>query len=419
MMQLEKVHYYTEKFLVIFLIAVCVTIYFKPAYDKNAFFLCSNVCLAVLLAWRFIIKYDTLNPLPKSLVLVLFLFLLYVSVSALMSDNHYWSFIFLRQYRFLILGGLLFTAPLRDRSRKHILVIIFIAAAIAGLVGIAQSFGLMHMARIERAEGFADNPLIYASILAIVCGLTMLMLLMPKTHMLTSKKDFYFLVVVVFLTFCGVVLSESRGVWIGLLIAPVITLFFHNRRKAFVLLFSFIAVFGVILLFSNVLKQRAVLIVTSVYTEDALGSTGTRFELWKGSLLIFKEHPLLGVGLGDFQSNIEKLIMENKLKKIDTTIHAHNIFLQALATGGIIGLTLMVAFLASLIRWGIKRIQENGGIGGYSIILITVLFMVAGLTETETQNTFFFCASCLVIGLIGPYGASNSNSPLSSALKSS
>lgn len=398
-----------EKFLVISLVGFSITTFFS-AYDRGYFYFFSVLSLIVLLFWRYILKYISFNPLPKPLFIVSLLFILLTSASALMSDSQYWAFLFLRQYRFLILGGLLFTAPLRYSYRKHIVVIFFISAAIAGGIGILQYFGFAWAS--DRPSGFSGNAIIYAPILAVACTASIIMIFLPKTDLLFSKKEFYFLMIVAFLTLSGVILAQTRGAWLALFAASVITLFLYDRRKAFICFFSFVTLFVIIFLTSSALKQRAASIVTSFYTEDETGSTGSRLELWKGSLLIFKEHPVLGTGLGDFRSDIEKLISDKKLKQIVTTCHAHNIYLQVLATRGVIGLTLLGALFIFLMRWGIKRIRENPGIGGYVIVLSTLVIMINGLTANCIEDTQFVAASSLVIGLLGPFGveASNQNS---------
>jgi O-antigen ligase len=149
------------------------------------------------------------------------------------------------------------------------------------------------------------------------------------------------------------------------------------------------------------LKEKATSIVTSFYTEDEKGSTGSRVELWKGALLIFKESPLMGVGTGNFESSIKRLVHEKKLKKTPTLVHAHNIFLQALATRGVFGIITTLGLFIALIKWGTEEIRNHGSVGGYIIILSTAFTMISGLTENNIEFTRFLAAYCFTIGLFG------------------
>ncbi len=115
---------------------------------------------------------------------------------------------------------------------------------------------------------------------------------------------------------------------------------------------------------SSNLRHRATSIITSAFTEDITGNTVTRIELWKGALLIFKESPLIGVGTGNFEKNIIRLVDEKKLKLPPTLVHAHNIYFQALATRGAVGVIISLCFFIALIKWGVERIKLNGGTGG-------------------------------------------------------
>jgi O-antigen ligase len=399
----DKINESIAKVLVVSLSGLAITI-FIGWKDVGPFKLFNLVSLAALLIWRYVIKYRPQYSLPREIYIISILFIVSMTVSALQSQDRHFAFVLLKQYKLIFLGGLLFTAPLGDRYRKPIVIIYFLAAAAAGLIGILQYFGLMHMAS-DRPYGFSENPNLYAGALSIVCSSTMVMLFLPKTYLFESRNGFFFMLGIVILTLCGIILSQSRSIWLALLAACVVTLFLYNRRKGLILLSIFFMIFTVLITCSNTLRQRAISIATSAFTEDVSGSTGTRIELWKGALLMFEEHPFFGIGLGDFQTAVNKLISENKLKSTIDTHHAHNIYLQALATRGIIGLAILMLFLISLFRWGQKSMENNDALGGYIIILITVLTMVGGLTDNHLDFSRFLTASCFTIGLLGPLGA--------------
>jgi O-antigen ligase len=398
----EKISRIIAKLLVISLSGLAITI-FIGWKDVGPFYAFNLVSLSALLAWRYAVKYHPHNPIPRLVFIASLLLIASMIVSAFMSEDRHFAFVILKQYKLIFLGGLLFTAPIYDRYRKYIITIFFLAAAVASLIGILQYFGLMQMV-YNRPDGFSANPNLYAGPLSIVCSSAIVILFLPKTFLFASRKGFSFIIGVAILTLCGVVLSQSRSIWVALLAACLLTLFVYDRRKALIFTCSALVISAVFILSSNTLRYRTISTFTSVYTDDVLGSTGTRIELWKGTLLMFKEHPFLGIGLGDFQSVVKKLISENKLKQTSDTHHAHNIYLQVLATQGVIGLTILLLLLISLLRWGRKLIQDHDALGGYIIILITLLAMVGGLTDNHLDFSRFLTASCFTIGLLGPSG---------------
>ncbi len=102
---------------------------------------------------------------------------------------------------------------------------------------------------------------------------------------------------------------------------------------------------------SSSLRQRAISIVTSIYTDDVMAGSGNRLELWKGSLLFFKRYPFPGVGTWNHQSVIEEFIRDKKVKTMPR-MHAHSIYLQALATRGITGFAVTIGLFTTLVAWG-------------------------------------------------------------------
>lgn len=391
-----------EKFLVIALAGLAILSFFgwKDAGPYKFFNLLS---LLVLLVWRYALFSPSRNPLPKSLVLIGFLFIGTLLISALLSSQRRFGLQVWEQYRFVIMGGLLFSAPLRSNYRTFLLAIVAATAAGAGVVGILQTIGYVPM-HLVRPDGFSGHPNFYSSILALVFGTVLLFLAQSRNRPYPTKTYSLVLVGVLLLTAAGIVLSQTRGVWIGLIGACAITLVLYNRAKAAKVLTTLTLICLILAVSSSMIRQRATSIVTSAFTEDVNGSTGNRLELWKGAVILAGESPLLGAGLGDFDEEINRLIAEKKIKPVNTIYHAHSIYLQALATRGIIGLVMLAMFLIWTMRWGLQRIKTHEGVGGYVIVFVTLFTAISGLTDDFLDFSKYLAVSSLVIGLAGPLG---------------
>ncbi len=401
-----KIVSHSIEVLVVLALSALISVTFFSERRETAW---EFVCLGVLLVWRYILHFETQRSLPKSLIIVVALYLASEIVGAFLSADRHWALTELKRFVHVFIAGLLFTAPLSDKNRKIVITFFFITAALAGLVGILQYFGLIYKGGVfagdNRPHGFISHPILYAAILAFVSASAVMMLFIKKNILYRSRMGRYFLLAVLILTFGGVLFSGTRSVWIALVAACTITLFLYDRRKASIFFFSLVMIFILIFILSSSLRQRAISIVTSVYTDDATIGTGNRLELWKGSLLLFKKYPLLGVGTWNFQTAIEELIREKKVKEMPIRMHAHSIYLQALATRGITGFAVTLGLFSVLVAWGSREIRDHGGIGGYVIILSTLLAAVGGLWEVNMEINQFLAAYCLTIGLIGPYGA--------------
>jgi hypothetical protein len=389
-----------ENTLTVLLSGFAISIFFT----KTGISIFGLAGILFIVVWKYFIKYEQMNFIPRPVFWLTMLFFLDLVLSAALSDNSKWAFSELGKYRHILFGGLVFIAPLSNENRKKIIIVFFISAAIDASAGILQYFNIIISKGYDRPYGFSSHPILFAADLAFVCGSAVLMLFIRNDIFITIKEK-YFLVVVTLLTLSGILLSQSRGAWIAIFSACTIVLFMYRRRKAVVFLILLVTLTGTVISFSDTLRQRVVSIVTSLYTENEQGSTGGRLEIWKGSLALFKEKPILGVGYGDFRKNIKRLVDEKKLKDVSYIVHAHNIFFQVLATRGITGFIILLSLFTSLIIWGKKEIRYRGGIGGYIIILSALLTIVGGLTENNIEIHRFLAICGFTIGLIGPYGS--------------
>lgn len=388
-----------EKILIITLSGLALSIF----VSKTGVGVFGLTSLLLMLRWRFAEKDKWTNSLPRNLLILTIFFLLDLLVSAVLSDNHSIVFHELTKHRHLFIGGLLFLAPLSEKDRKKVITVFFIGAALDGLTGILQHFDVLQKGDYNQPHGLASHPIQYALNLSFICGSAILMLLM-RGH-IESKKYILFLIVTIALTLGAIVLTMSRGAWLAFLVAFTIVIFLYDRRKALAFLFLMIPIFFLVFSLNDNIKKRAFSIVSSLNAENETGSVGNRLELWKGALLIFRQSPVLGTGYGDFELDIKKLISEKKLKPISSTVYAHNIFFQALATRGIIGLALLVSFFVALLKWGLREIENRDSVGGYVLILSTLITIVGGLSENDIEISKFLIAYCFTLGLIGPFGA--------------
>jgi O-antigen ligase len=395
----SRVSDYLETFIVFTLSVSMAVIFFDAPRWTRAF---GEVGLGVFLVWVLFYKREAARPLPTFLIIAAIMYIFSYVVNVFLSSDPTWEHTNIRKYVYVFIAGLLFAFPIKDKHRMFMIVVFLVSAAVAGAAGILQYF---KWGIDSRALGFSGNPLHYAGLLAFVCSTAVIILFIRKRNLFTSKRGVLFLSIVAILTFIGILFSQSRGVWVAFFAAGATTMLLYDRRQALVFLLYTVVVLSITFYLNIYLKEKATSIATSLYTENEKGSTGARVELWKGALLIFKESPLFGVGTGNFESSITRLVHEKKLKKTPTLVHAHNIFLQALATRGAVGFITTLGLFIALIQWGLEETRKHGGVGGYIIILSTAFTIISGLTENSIEFTKFLAAFCFTAGLFGPLGA--------------
>jgi len=85
--------------------------------------------------------------------------------------------------------------------------------------------------------------------------------------------------------------------------------------------------------------ERLATVVDLDYTTNR-----SRLEIWAVAWQVFLDHPLTGIGIGNFQTYYLQHAPPNALEPAAT--HAHNLFVHVLAEAGLLGL------LGFLLLWG-------------------------------------------------------------------
>lgn len=162
-----------------------------------------------------------------------------------------------------------------------------------------------------------------------------------------------------------------------------------HRRQAFVLAFAGATVVVVAL--------GGVLYIQTVAPGHA--EVGDRLELYRTALQSFSEHPISGQGPAGFILAQEQM---HSIPPFALVTHAHNLFLNTLADGGVIGLIGLLIFLFAAVRmcfvaWKTqpeRRLLLVGAIGGL------VGFFADGFFEFPLNQPTIFCLATALLMLV-------------------
>lgn len=91
------------------------------------------------------------------------------------------------------------------------------------------------------------------------------------------------------------------------------------------------------------------------------GSFQSRVDYWHAALSMFKAHPLAGVGLDRFGQNYGQYAPQIQVVQGQATDNAHNVFLQLLATGGLLVIVPYLFLLVVIFVSAIKSIKNAMG----------------------------------------------------------
>lgn len=116
----------------------------------------------------------------------------------------------------------------------------------------------------------------------------------------------------------------------------------------------------------------------------AKSSIGQRLEMWRAAWSLFLKHPIIGAGVGSFEALGERALGHSALRRVVGKYqHAHNDYLTAAATTGLLGLAALLALwitpLVSVWKLAKEKVMDSAR---NALMTCVVSFALFGLTET-------------------------------------
>ncbi|WP_144162829.1 PglL family O-oligosaccharyltransferase [Paraburkholderia sp. BCC1885] len=206
----------------------------------------------------------------------------------------------------------------------------------------------------------------------------------------------------------GLALTVSRGPWlqIGVIVVAGFWMAFAEIRRnpalrrsnrewlipiALGVLFF---VVNALVRWANVRYQFGLDVSAADRFKDA-NQIAPRLALWKYGWTMFKTHPMLGVGWGEFPRFEFDLV--RGLGGVEIANNSHDIFIDLLGKTGLIGVAIVVLGLLAWLVRAVRAPQTAARVFG--IALIGVLVMHA-LVEYPQQYMFFLLPAMFIFGLL-------------------
>lgn len=171
---------------------------------------------------------------------------------------------------------------------------------------------------------------------------------------------------------CGVVIygayiSRERGSWLTVpVFCAIAYLAAKNIRRRYKVLMSVaIAIaLGTVSQFGSIMRMRVENAESDIKHylagTDINTSIGVRFQLWQGSWLLFKEHPVFGVSAEAYPKALEELAIRKVISpEAAAQPHSHNEVLFMLSRFGLFGLAAILAVYFVPICYFIRWIRDN------------------------------------------------------------
>lgn len=197
------------------------------------------------------------------------------------------------------------------------------------------------------------------------------------------------------LALAAVVLSGSRGAYVGL-VAMLVVLVSVSLRRRHRLVALVIVGLGLVVAYSSVesVKERVDRAVSEVETylsiddvasyEGAVVGNVQRLEIWRTAVMIFKDAPIVGIGRGNYERVAGEYAEKGLVHPMAAQAgHAHNAYLDVLASRGIVGFVCFMGMLLFPLYFFFSTRQASPGSAMLGITHI-VGFMAFSMTDAST-----------------------------------
>lgn len=194
-----------------------------------------------------------------------------------------------------------------------------------------------------RVTSLFSNPNILAVYLLLYFPLSLWATFAPQNK---GRLRLFFATTSVLCALC-ILLTWSRGAWLGFLLECLLFLLFCNPK-------SRIAALWMAPLAILALPILPVSIRARLFSIGDLGESSIRYRLhtWQGTLRMLTHHPV-GIGVGEWAWRI--VYPHYAVSGTARVMHAHNVFLQVAIELGIVGLVILLLLIAVALRHAFKN----------------------------------------------------------------
>ncbi len=246
------------------------------------------------------------------------------------------------------------------------------------------------------------NPNITGAILAWFFPPALVLSIRP-----TGRWQRILAIVTMLVLVLAVLLTQSRGAIIALVVGLAVTTGLIWRKLGWVWLAS-----GVVALVALLLKGDSILnaLFTTNTSNGDVVSMSARIELWSRAIYAGVDFPFTGIGLGQFPDTVQKLYPPTRLVLSEQIPHAHNFYLQTLAEMGYPGLIVHSSFIMILIFVLVQHIrhkQQHARHLAIGLLGTLAVFLTHGIVEAPNDSPLSAIVLWGLFGTMMAVGLSN------------
>ena len=269
---------------------------------------------------------------------------------------------------------------------KKVMLTAFVGITLTSVYAICQG-----LSGLSRANGFYGHPMTLGGWLCIFLPL---LLIEFFERQLLGK--YYWLAGLAFcICSAGLVFNATRGAWLAVAIVNAVLLIYYmfKSKRNLAVSIIFVALISIVLVNNPKFMHR----LDTIDDFDKYQSNTERILMWQSAWNMFKDQPILGVGLGQYKENYQQKYISPEAKEPQLS-HAHNNFLQMLAENGVVGFVGFVIMFGYIIFKNLIDWFRTQNIYALMLAAATVCLLLQGFTEYNVGNSAVIKIYCLVLG---------------------
>ncbi len=289
-----------------------------------------------------------------------------------------WFLTYLQLWFLLWLAGVLMDSPAKYRQLMWVFALTTLVSAVSV---------------INRQGGFTSeiDPLVRASGLtqgANTAARYFTVTFVFLFYLRTVSRNFFIRLgatLGMIVTFLGVFYTVSRT---GMLLLAIALAMLFLLQSKFKYRLQITVISGAALLVLFVFSGSIFAFIGEIAPSIEAGSdtVGLRYALWDAGVQMWQDHPVSGVGIGEFKFELKNYPNRQYAFLFNKGLVAHNMYISMLAETGAMGFLLFIALLGKCLLdlWKAGRIKDPQFKALRNVWLIVLVVMVlGGLTKTD------------------------------------
>ncbi|MFW6001014.1 MAG: O-antigen ligase family protein [Halanaerobium sp.] len=371
------------------LIVFFIYLFSFSIFISNALINFSAIITILLVLFKLLLNKGKLNYNYYGFLLPMGLFTLSIFLSGI---NHWNNEILSNKFTFSFIFFFILINEIKEKGQiRKILYLLTTSAFIASIYGLYQYFYLDY----SRIKSFSFS-LTFGNLIAVMVIFFTIYIIWGEF----SKKTKFLLLFLDILFFVNLILTKSRGAWLGFIVGLVILGFIKSKK------FMIVSLIIIILLFSVLPSHYVERFKSSFdisYDLENNRSNTYRIAMWITSLKILKDYSVFGLGYYNYRTPLSEPYKLDIIKPKEGFIHVHNTYLQIAAEQGLFGLFTFLYLLYFIFKriYNYYNNKKRGNIKLFYLgsLISIILYLVQGLTQYNFGKTEPLSLFWLIIGI--------------------